>query len=73
MGGGKPIIRVAFNHPGPPPANKIFKKFEEFSTTRKQGLRQAGGGKGIANWELGIANCKLRISGFQPEAVQRIV
>ena len=73
MGGGKPIIRVAFNHPRPPHANKIFKEFEEFSTTRKQGLRQAGGGKGIANWELQIANCELRISGFQPEAVQRIV
>ena len=29
MGGGKPIIRVAFNHPRPPRANKIFKKFEE--------------------------------------------
>ena len=29
MGGDKPVIRVAFNHSGPPPANKIFKKFEE--------------------------------------------
>ena len=31
--------------------------------------RVAGGGEGIANWELEIANCKLRISGLRPGVI----
>jgi hypothetical protein len=49
MGGEKPIIRVAFNHPPPPHANKIFKKFEEIfdchgsrSCARRVGGREGG-------------------------------
>jgi len=65
-GGEKPVIRVAFNHPGPPPANKIFEKFEEiFDCRESSGCARVGGRRvwegncklQIANWGLRIANC----------------
>ena len=48
----------------PPPANKIFKKFEEIFNRRESrgcARRVTGGGKGIAN-------CELRIADLQPPA-----
>jgi hypothetical protein len=64
MGGEKPIIMVAFNHPRPPHANKIFKEFEEiFDCRERSGCARVGGRRvvgrelQIANWGLRIANC----------------
>jgi len=65
MGGEKPIIRVALNHPGPPHANKIFKEFEEIFDCRESsvcarvdGRRAAGGGKGIACLSGCLTRCE---------------
>jgi len=57
MGGEKPVIRVAFNHPGPPPANKIFEEFEEIFDCRESSGCARVGGRRVVGRELQIANC----------------